>query len=172
MIVFILKYWKFIAGALLVLACIAWFRAEVSHADERGYNRAMSEVNAQRLLAEREKAASEARARAISEAQDRAYQVRTQELQNKVNSLLSRHEPIRLCKSAPNSEAGIPEAATVAHESPADSGHGVQAGDDIGAKLLVYAAEAEGYRQQVIALQDWISAQEASWNESPSYIRQ
>lgn len=150
-------------AALALLGAFWWWSAHERHIGIQ-QERAKYE---QALNAEKERVAhAERNAREISETKDREYQSQSAGLRNRIDALLadSHRQPIRLCKPASRSaEAIIPATAAEPHAA-ADAGqHDLQAGDDLGPKLVQYAGEAEGYRQQLIALQAWVNAQRAAW---------
>lgn len=107
----------------------------------------------------------EADARQISEDHDRAHQVKVDELQTRVDSLLSHPSAgIRLCEPASSpATPSVPNAAFQANEAPAGNGPALRSGPDISAAVVQFAAKCEADRQTVIDLQSWITDQAAKW---------
>lgn len=69
-------------------------------------------------------------------------------------------EPIRVCVARRSvGPAEVPAAPGEPDGAAVAGGPSLQAGDDIRAPLLVYAADCERWRGQLTGLQDWIRAQ-------------
>jgi hypothetical protein len=142
-----LKLAPYILGALLLAGGWTWHASKVRQADRAGYARAMDEVRRER---DTEKALNEHK----REAAARDYQSNIDSLQARVDALSARPPVVRLCKPAAD-KVRVPEA-TGSADAATDTGSTVQAGADIGGRLVLYGRDCESTRRQLTALQDWI----------------
>lgn len=161
---FIKENWKLLLIAAALVAAGFWIRSYGKAQCERCRAQIMSELQEQLDKANARVAAAEALADQISRQKDIEFQEERNALRDQIAELQSRREPVRLCRPAPGrvEAAGVPGAATEPDAADGRGEHGLQAGPDIGDDLVRYAGECEGYRQQVNALQDWITAQRAA----------
>lgn len=140
---FLLRNWKLIAGALLVLAFIGAILAY----GHRQYERGVADAK-QDMQAELERAREHQRE--VNEEISREHQDTVAALQSRVRDL-SRRAPVRLCQSTNEVRGADPGGAA----DSAGDGSGLRAGADIGPELYRYGGQCEELRQQLIAIRAW-----------------
>jgi len=155
---FLAKYWRVlaIAAGVALFAAYSWHLAR--EGDKRGYQRAQTEMSQRISEANAATAALEQRQREQSQKAAQAWESKRNELQSQVDGLLARKPVVRLCK--PAGGAPLPGASTTpagSHDAAGASFDTVSVGQDIGPAAVVLAAECERYRQQLSALQSWVS---------------
>ena len=143
-----------LAAVLLCLALYGWGRHD-GRALEQG-RAAVAYAKAEERIAALERAREK-----VTKEIDDEWKPKAAALEARVAALSALDvEPIRLC--VPRRDPGpaeVPGTAGQPHGEAEPSGSGVQAGADIGPALLVYAADCERTRGQLIGIQDWIRGQ-------------
>lgn len=139
---------------LLVTLAYGWHRTEVNGARRAGYDQARGEYKAQVDKANAATAARDAAARKAFQANESRWIGERSELQTQIADLAGRIKPVRLCKpAAPSGQ--LPGASAAASSSGGAGQSGVdamQAGQDIGPAIAVFAGECESYRRRLIEL--------------------
>lgn len=160
------KYWRVVvpllALAALLIGAGLWVRSYGNERCEVCRRSVVAEYQQQLIEANARVAAAEAMADEISRRKDIEFQEERNALHNQIDDLLSRGEPIRMCRPARRAErAEVSETTTEPDATDGHAEHGLQAGRDLRSDLVRFAGECEGYRQQVISLQEWIQDQRA-----------
>lgn len=145
-----------LAVVLLALGLYSWGRHD-GRALEAG-RAAVAKAKAEERIAALERARD-----AVTKEIDDDWKPKAAALEARVAALSAIDvEPIRLCVPRRSvGPAAIPGTAPQPDAAPAQDGPGMQAGEDIGPSLLVYAADCERWRGQLTGLQDWIRMQMA-----------
>jgi hypothetical protein len=150
------ELWPAIAVAVLLVLVGLYLNSRDKAAAARATAALQSEYRKNLDYANARTAAAEKRIREANHQADMKWQGQVNELQNQNAELLSRRQPVRVCReSAPSGPEGARAGVAPAQPDAAagGGGHGVQAGADIGDQLVQYATEAERYRRQLISLQ-------------------
>jgi hypothetical protein len=148
------RFWPYIAGALLIIGVFIWYRAQISEAQERGYNQAQAEF---RIELEQEQERWRRHQDEVNQEIDREHYEELSTLQRRVRRLLASNDAIRMCEPVAGDVSnaagtGQPDAAG------ANGGPTYRAGEDLQPRLAAYGAGCEALRQQVEGWQRWFAA--------------
>lgn len=147
---------------VVFVAAYGGFRNAVSSAYQKGYKAAEASMAKRVAEANAITAEREASARRLSDAASAAWEKQRAELEAQVARIVvGKPRVIRLCPD-PASAGQLPAAADPARSAdgqPAAAIDAVRAGDDIAGPSVVFAAKCERYRQQLSALQQWVTEQ-------------
>jgi hypothetical protein len=165
LLLFARRYWRVLAVSAAVAITLVLVSRCTDQAEQRGYDRATSEMAARVLAANAETEALEQRQRIQSQQAAQAWESKRNELQGQVDDLLARPPVVRLCKPAAASPAPVSGAGPATARPDDGAGRPVdslQAGRDVGTQLVQLGAECERYRQQLSELQAWVMSTSAS----------
>lgn len=155
---FLARYWRVVAILLALGAVLIAIQRCTANAEHRGYQRARDDMSIEVNKANARTAALEQRQRAQSDAAAAAWEKQREDLQSRVDSLLTVTRPVvRLCREPRAAPVSQPASPAGSFDDPAGGRiDAVSLGPDIGGAAVLLAGECERYRAQLSALQAWI----------------
>jgi hypothetical protein len=141
----LLRYWKFIAGAIVILFLVGGILSY----GHRQYERGVADTKAE-LQSELEKAREHWEE--IEREADSAKDERIAELERRATRVIRRDPPIRMCDT--ESSVRVPEGT-----NPGSAGGSVlPAGRDLQPELVQYGRDCEALRQELLTVKQKLEA--------------